>query len=90
MVTVPAPATGVSLTQAEPLSFPTLTPIQRLMQSSAHDPSEPELLLGIYLTGVGEKELLFFPSQEEKGLKCKHTVVCHHGFNNMGRDVPRE
>ena len=56
------------LTQAGPSSSPTLTPIQGLMQSSVHDPSQPEFLLGIYLTGVGEKEIYiyFFPLRRKR------------------------
>jgi len=48
---------------------PTLTPIQGLMQSSVHDPSQPEFLLGIHLTGVGEKEIFFFSLSGGKGIE---------------------
>ena len=57
------------LTQAGPSSSPTLTPIQGLMQSSVRDPSQPEFLLGIYLTRVGEKETLFFSLSGGKGIE---------------------
>lgn len=72
---------------------PTSPPIQGPdAEPGSGTPSQPEFLLGIYLTGVGEKETLFFFPLRRKGIDiCKPTVILsHHGFNVMGRDVPRE